>query len=126
MFDMIGIVVADMAKALDFYRLFDLDLPSDPGGEDHVETTLPNGMRLAWDSQALMKQLQSDWQEPRGHRMGLAFKCASPAAVDQLYAKILAAGYRGSKDPWDAFWGQRYAVVLDPDGNLIDLFAPLD
>lgn len=25
-----------------------------------------------------------------------------------------------------AFWGQRYAVVRDPDGNDVDLFAPLD
>jgi uncharacterized glyoxalase superfamily protein PhnB len=30
------------------------------------------------------------------------------------------------KEPWDAFWGQRYAAVGDPDGNLIDLFAPLE
>lgn len=126
MFDMIGIVVADMDKALNFYRLFDLDLPSDSGGENHVETTLPNGMRLAWDSQSLIKSLHEHWEEPRGHRMNMAFKCASPAAVDELYAKILAAGYASSKEPWDAFWGQRYAVVLDPDGNLVDLFAPLD
>ena len=26
-------------------------------------------------------------------------------------------------EPWDAFWGQRYAVVSDPDDNTIDLFA---
>ena len=31
----------------------------------------------------------------------------------------------GHKEPWDAFWGQRYASVKDPDGNQIDLFAPL-
>jgi uncharacterized glyoxalase superfamily protein PhnB len=28
-------------------------------------------------------------------------------------------------EPWDAFWGQRYAVVHDPDGNGVDLFCPL-
>jgi uncharacterized glyoxalase superfamily protein PhnB len=26
----------------------------------------------------------------------------------------------------DAFWGQRYATVLDPDGNSVDLFASLE
>jgi len=34
-------------------------------------------------------------------------------------------GHRAHKAPWDAFWGQRYAQVLDPDGNSVDLFAPL-
>ena len=38
---------------------------------------------------------------------------------------LVAAGGRGHKEPWDAFWGQRYAEVLDPDGNVVDLFAPL-
>jgi hypothetical protein len=38
---------------------------------------------------------------------------------------LTSAGHTGHKEPWDAFWGQRYAEVLDPDGNLIDLFAPL-
>ncbi|MFL6036949.1 MAG: glyoxalase, partial [Gaiellaceae bacterium] len=28
-------------------------------------------------------------------------------------------------EPFDAFWGQRYATVVDPDGNAVDLFAPL-
>jgi hypothetical protein len=28
-------------------------------------------------------------------------------------------------EPWDAFCGQRYAEVEDPDGNVVDLFAPL-
>ena len=38
---------------------------------------------------------------------------------------LVAAGYQGGKEPWDAFWGQRYAQVFDPDGNSVDLFAPL-
>jgi hypothetical protein len=29
------------------------------------------------------------------------------------------------QDPWDAFWGMRYATVADPDGNGIDLYANL-
>ena len=33
--------------------------------------------------------------------------------------------YEGHKAPWDAFWGQRYAMIRDPDGNEVDLFAPL-
>jgi uncharacterized glyoxalase superfamily protein PhnB len=28
-------------------------------------------------------------------------------------------------EPWDAFWGQRYATAKDPDGNHVDLFASI-
>jgi len=48
------------------------------------------------------------------------------ADVDRLYRELTAAGAHGYKEPWDAFWGQRYAQVHDPDGNVVDLFAPLD
>jgi uncharacterized glyoxalase superfamily protein PhnB len=55
--------------------------------------------------------------------MSLAFLCSSPAEVEPLYQQVIQAGYQGYKEPWDAFWGQRYAIIQDPDGNLIDLFA---
>ena len=42
-----------------------------------------------------------------------------------MYEELVGAGYHGELKPWDAFWGQRYAVVHDPDGNGVDLFAPL-
>lgn len=121
--DLVGITVQDMAKALKFYRLLGLDIPPEADGEMHVEFVTPGGFRVAWDSLELMKSIHSEWHEPVGHRMGLAFKCDGPAEVDAIYQQITEAGYQGSKPPWDAFWGQRYAVVIDPDGNLIDLFA---
>jgi uncharacterized glyoxalase superfamily protein PhnB len=62
---------------------------------------------------------------PVGQRMGLAFKCDSPAEVDATYQQLVAAGHLGRRAPWDAFWGQRYATVVHPDGNGVDLFAPL-
>ena len=57
--------------------------------------------------------------------MSLGFRCDTPAEVDQIYGELVGQGYAGHKAPWDAFWGQRYAEVLDPDGNTVDLFAPL-
>lgn len=121
--DLLGIIVGDMAAALRFYRLLGLEIPADQDNEGHVEVELPGGFRLAWDSVEIIKGMDPHWQEPVGQRMTLAFKCASPAEVDALYARIVENGYRGHRAPWDAFWGQRYAVVADPDGNLVDLFA---
>ncbi len=122
--DMIGIIVRDMGAALRFYRLLGLDIPEGAEKEDHAEVTA-NGYRIAWDTVELIKSFSPDWVEPVGHRMGLAFKCDSPQDVDALYKRIVKAGYAGRKEPWDAFWGQRYATVVDPDGNPVDLFAPL-
>lgn len=123
--DMVGMVVRDMASALQFYRLLGLEIPTGVEEQPHVEVITPNGYRLAWDTQVLIQSLSPNWVEPVGQRMTLAFKCDSPAEVDALYQRVLQSGYHGHKAPWDAFWGQRYAVVIDPDGNWVDLFAPL-
>ena len=45
--------------------------------------------------------------------------------MDELYEQATAAGFDGEKEPWDAFWGQRYAQLRDPDGVPVDLFAAL-
>ncbi len=122
--DLIGLVVKNMAASLRFYRLLGLEIPSTADTDDHVEIVV-GGMRIAWDELEMIKSFSPGWVEPVGHRMGLAFLCDSPAEVDALFARVLQAGHASRKAPWDAFWGQRYAQVLDPDGNVVDLFAPL-
>jgi len=77
------------------------------------------------DKLELIKQIDKDWVTPVGRPMGLAFRCDSPKEVDATYAKVTKAGFRGKTEPFDAFWGQRYATVFDPDGNGVDLFAQL-
>lgn len=121
--DAIGIVSKDPAASVAFYRLLGVQFP-EPAG-DHVEVTLPSGLRLMLDDLELIKKLDPDWTEPKGQRMNLAFECASPAEVDAVHAKVTAAGHASKTAPWDAFWGQRYAQVIDPDGNIVDLFAAL-
>jgi catechol 2,3-dioxygenase-like lactoylglutathione lyase family enzyme len=124
--DLIGIVVNDMARALAFYRELGLDVPPEADAEPHVEVTLPSGLRLAWDTVEVVHSFDPGWQPPSGgNRMGLAFLCDNPAEVDAVYERLVSLGYHGHKPPWDAFWGQRYAMVHDPDGNGVDLFAPM-
>jgi catechol 2,3-dioxygenase-like lactoylglutathione lyase family enzyme len=125
-FDFIGMVVADMAATLAFYRRLGLDVPDDAQTQPHVEVALPNGMRLAWDTLETIRSFEPDWQQPTGpNRISIAFGCDSPAEVDKMYAELVAAGHHGHRAPWDAFWGQRYATVDDPDGNAVDLYAAL-
>ncbi len=123
--DLVGIAVRDMAAALAFYRLLGLEIPANLDAEDHAEYATAGGFRIAWDTLELVKSLNPDWVEPVGDRMHLAFLCENPAEVDKLYEAVVQKGYHGRRAPWDAFWGQRYAVVIDPDGNYVDLFAGL-
>ena len=123
--DLFGLIVKDMAASLKFYRLLGMEIPAEMDSEGHVEVTLPGGLRLAWDSLDVILSFNDEWENPVGHRMGIAFLCDSPAEVDKLYEAVTAAGYASHKPPWDAFWGQRYAQVKDPDDNIVDLFAPL-
>jgi uncharacterized glyoxalase superfamily protein PhnB len=123
--DAIGIIVSDMGNALPFYRMLGLPIAEGAEAEDHVECALPSGLRLMWDTEALVHSFDPEWASPVGQRVGLAFLCDSPAEVDATYARLIDAGYHGHKEPWDAFWGQRYAQVHDPDGTVVDLFAML-
>jgi catechol 2,3-dioxygenase-like lactoylglutathione lyase family enzyme len=124
--DMIGLVVEDMAASLAFYRRLGFDLPPEMDTAPHVEATLPGGLRFAWDTVATIRSFMPEWTKPiGGNNVGLSFLCESPAAVDKTHAEFLAAGYQNHKEPWDAFWGQRYACIEDPDGNVVDLFAGL-
>ncbi|QYR19677.1 VOC family protein [Paenibacillus sp. sptzw28] len=120
--DMIGIIVKDMKRSLDFYRILGLEIPESANDDIHVEAQ-QSGFRLAFDTQETIKDVYGSWDEPVGHRIELAFLCESREAVDELFRKITENGYNGHREPWDAFWGQRYAIVQDADGNLISLFA---
>lgn len=125
--DVIGVIVSDLHRAIEFYARLGLEFPEnpDPMGHGHVEAPLPGGLRFTLDAEASIRAFDSDWSPPSGgHRVAVAFRCRSAAEVDSLYGELIAAGAHGYKEPWDAFWGQRYAQVEDPDGNLVDLFAP--
>ena len=124
--DFIGITVSDMPRALTFYRALGLPLPEGAETEDHVEITLSSGIRIGWDTEELIRSFDPEWQKPTGSRVGLAFLCASPSAVNETYTRLTDQGYCGVKAPWDAFWGQRYAQIADPDGTTLDLFASLE
>ena len=120
----IGIAVRDMEASIRFYRLLGLDVPDD-AGDGHVDILLPDGGRLMLDSEDVIRSFLPDWTRTDGNQVSLAFECESPANVDELYERAVDAGYEGEKPPWDADWGQRYALLGDPDGVRVNLYAPL-
>jgi uncharacterized glyoxalase superfamily protein PhnB len=114
-----------MAATLAFYRLIGLDIAAGADAEPHVDIDL-GGLHLAFDTEETVLSFDPSWSKPSGgHRVALAFACESPAEVDSAWKELTTAGYQSHLEPWDAFWGMRYAVVRDPDGNPVDLFATL-
>ncbi|MQS34911.1 VOC family protein [Streptomyces katsurahamanus] len=122
--DAFSVIASDLAASLAFYRRLGLDIPAGAESAPHVEAVGPGGLRVLWDTEDVIRSFDPQWRRPEGgERLGLAFRCANAAEVDSVYAELVGAGYRGHLAPWDAVWGQRYAVVLDPDGCGVSLFA---
>jgi catechol 2,3-dioxygenase-like lactoylglutathione lyase family enzyme len=131
--DQLNLVVRDMEATLAFYRRLGLHIPDTSvwraaGGAHHVEVTMPNGLHLEFDSAALSRRYNAGWREPAAGdgRAVIGFKLPSRAAVDERYADLTRGGYTGRQSPYDAFWGARYAIVADPDGNDVGLMSPID
>jgi catechol 2,3-dioxygenase-like lactoylglutathione lyase family enzyme len=127
-FDVVGVIVSDLQTAADFYRRLGLRFPDelDPMGHGHVEAPLSGGLRFTLDTEESIRAFDPAWSPPtKGHRITVAFRCESPEEVDRLYEEVIRRWHFGIQGTVDAFWGQRYAQVHDPDGNVIDLFAPL-
>jgi uncharacterized glyoxalase superfamily protein PhnB len=128
--DCVSTVAADMARTLGFYRRLGCEVPEGAEQERHVDLELGGGVRLMVDAFAVLDELGlvggEEPPSPDRPRTGvsLAARCGSPADVDALYAELAAEGH-GVTEPWDAPWGQRYAVVRDPDGTQVDLYAAL-
>ncbi|MTE16446.1 VOC family protein [Nocardia aurantiaca] len=124
--NVIGIVVTDMAASLKFYRRLGVEFAEEAEREPHVDAELGGGVRLLLDTEETIRSFHPDWQAgTEGGRIGLACDCGSAAGVDAKFEELVGAGYHGELKPFDAFWGQRYATVRDPDGNGVDLYAAL-
>lgn len=126
----LNIVASDFEATLGFYRALGVDVPDGshtPDGIRHSEVTLANGFTLEFDNLTLAQTYNAAWRRPGGSsRAVLGFSVATRDEVDQRYAALTAAGYEGRQPPYDTFWGARYAVVADPDGNDVGIMSPLD
>lgn len=121
--DAIGIACKDIQKTIQFYA--HLGISFKEFGEGHYEGETKGGLRIMLDSFELLKKINPTWNEPKSPGITLCFLQSSPSEVDKTFKKIIDAGFIAEKEPWDAFWGQRYASLKDPNGNQVDIFAPL-
>jgi catechol 2,3-dioxygenase-like lactoylglutathione lyase family enzyme len=122
----VSVTTRDMTRSVAFYEALGFDFTGVDTTTDHVEPlAAPGATRLMIDGAGLIRSITGTDPKPATHS-GFALLCATPAEVDAAAAKVAAAGFSVVKQPWDAFWGQRYAILADPAGYQIDLFAPLE
>jgi uncharacterized glyoxalase superfamily protein PhnB len=103
------------------------EIPLAEWAPHHASGVTSNGVQVEFDSVAFAKQWNPGLD---GAKLGSAtipfFRLAARDEVDRVHARVTAAGYRSQKAPEDAFWGARYAIVEDPDGNAVGITSPID
>ena len=131
--DQLNLVVSDMMRSIEFYRAIGLEIPDDTvwrtdTGAHHVVMKMPDGFELALDSHALAQEYNGGWRpfKGEGNRTVMSFRYADAADVDRAYERVVALGYGTAQPPFYIFWGSRYAIVVDPDGNHVGLMSPPD
>jgi uncharacterized glyoxalase superfamily protein PhnB len=130
--DQLNLVVKDMDRAIAFYRAVGMDIPDDAiwrteTGAHHVVMRMPDGFELALDSEALAVTYNAGWRDDAtGSRTVMSFRLDDAAAVDATYERLVADGNPSAQPPYYTFWGSRYAIVADPDGNHVGLMSPPD
>ncbi|MFD2332514.1 VOC family protein [Cohnella sp. GCM10020058] len=118
----VSIYVEEMKRSLDFYRTLGLVIPDGADEAHHVDVE-QDGFVFAFDKVESVKSIIEGWEAPVGYRTELAFALEGREALDGAYRQLTALGHRGVLEPRDTPWGERYAIVQDPDGNLISLVA---
>ena len=116
-----------------FYRALGLEIPDDAiwrtsTGIHHIDITMPSGLIVHFDSPQLAVVYNRGWSAPTGTgtRNVLSFKVAERDDVDALHRRLADSGYTCTQEPFDAFWGARYAIFADPDGNHVGIMSPSD
>ena len=124
--EQVNVVVRDMEAMAAFYERLGVGLRGrqGPWAPHHRNTGTDDGIDFDLDSEAFASVWDEGW--PGGRGVVLGFRVDDRESVDRTYEELVAAGAVGQQAPYDAFWGVRYAVVTDPDGNAVGIMSPVD
>jgi uncharacterized glyoxalase superfamily protein PhnB len=126
----VNLIVQDVARSVAFYRRLGLAVEAASAPEwsiHHASVVMANGVRLELDSVTFAQQWNPGMTGGAGSTgCVLFFTVQSPDKVDELFGRMASAGCPVQKSPEDAFWGARYAIIEDPDGNSIGIMSGMD
>jgi catechol 2,3-dioxygenase-like lactoylglutathione lyase family enzyme len=125
--DQVNIVVSDMEASAAFYERLGLEIPrTRPEWDgDHRSARTPGEFDLDLDSSASAHRWDEGW--PAGATgVVVGFRVQARETVDAIHDDLVAHGAVSQQPPHDAFFGARYAVVEDPDGNPVGIMSVRD
>jgi len=117
----INVVTSDPKKLADFYRkVFNADICEDHGGPNRIEIWIgERNESTVW----ITANFDKDFQ-PQTYNtcQGFEFRVLD---ADAEYKRICDLGVEVKSPPEEVPWGYRFFHIKDPDGNGIDIVAPL-
>lgn len=122
----IVVIANNIHESVKFYRLLGLKVPDYNEYDTHVDCIQDNGFIISLVPEHTVMLHRPKWVGSTGNRVTLQFWCSNQNDVDVTYVKLINEGYNTSEAPHDSGWGERYAQVYDPDGNIVALFSVLD
>jgi uncharacterized glyoxalase superfamily protein PhnB len=123
----VNLVASDMKATRDFYERLGVEVAQTGTiwDEHHCAASAVEGFDFDIDSNEFATKWDTGWAPGRTGAL-LTFAIESRGAVDEIYNDLTGAGYESEQAPLDAFWGSRFAIVRDPDGNSVGLMSPMD
>lgn len=120
---MVGVMVEDMARAVEFYRRLGVDIPEGSENQGHVEVKM-SGITFFLTTH----QINARWDPAKkpasgGYRIILEFYLETREALDAKYAEMMSYGYESHIAPYVTPFNMYFAMINDPDGNTILLSA---
>ena len=118
---MVGIIVKDMKQSIDFYELIGFSVEA-KYSEDYVEL-VSDSVRISLNNESMIESVYGFKPNLSGERLELAFELGSKEEISEVCSVIESKGHKVLKKLWLAPWNQYYALILDPNGNILSLFA---
>lgn len=126
---MVGVIVEDIAKSVEFYRRLGVDVPE--GSEEKAFVSIKMGELTFFLSN---KPITARWDPARaaladavgGYKILLEFYLKTREEVEQKYAEMIGYGYASHAAPYITPFNNYFALINDPDGNTILLSGEVD
>lgn len=116
------LITNDVKRLVEFYEPV-LALKAKKTGEDYAEFPTGVGVLAIFSKDAQEKYIPGSAEAAKNRSVVLQFRVSD---VDQEYRRLQSLVKSWVKAPTTQFWGTRSIYFRDPDGNLVDFYAPIN